>query len=87
MAVFTMHNPKDDIELEKAVFQAIQERGSFPTVGVAVKDGYVNLWGWVDGVESKKMMSELVGAVPGVQMVTNHIRVLPWLEKREGAHF
>ena len=76
-----------DRELEEAIARVIEEKGLYRKVEALVKDGYVHLLGLVDGLEMKKKISESVEAVSGVRIVTNHIRVLPWVEKGAGTHF
>jgi osmotically-inducible protein OsmY len=76
-----------DTELEKAVGRFLREKGSKHKVQVVARDGYVNLVGWAADPGEKRRIAELVESVPGVRMVTNHIRIEPWVEKRGLIHF
>ncbi len=76
-----------DVELEETIERAIGSRGKSGAVQVVVRDGYVNLLGWVDKAQEKRDITPMVEAIPGVRIVTNHIHVKPWEEKRNLNHF
>jgi hypothetical protein len=76
-----------DAELEISVCRFLQKNGLKHKVQVVARDGYVNLAGWIAGREKKRRIGDLVESVPGVRMVTNHIRMEPWVEKRNLIHF
>jgi osmotically-inducible protein OsmY len=76
-----------DAHLEETIEQAIRARGKHPAVQVVVRDGYVNLLGSVDSLEEKRAIGAMVETIPGVQIVTNHIRPKTWQEKRTPGHF
>ncbi len=76
-----------DVELEATVSRAILSRGKAGAVQVVIRDGYVHLLGWVDRLEEKREINQTVEAIPGVRIVTNHIHVKPWEEKRNFTHF
>jgi hypothetical protein len=88
---FAMNHPQfpgsKDAELEKTVYRFLRENGLKRKLQVVVRDGYVNLMGWVADQEEKRRMGDLVESVPGVRMVTNHIHIEPWVEKRGLIHF
>jgi hypothetical protein len=77
----------DDAELEISVCRFLQENGLKHKVQIVARDGYVNLAGWVAGAGDKRRIGGLVESVPGVRMVTNHLRLEPWVEKRNLIHF
>jgi osmotically-inducible protein OsmY len=77
----------NDVELEKAIEQEIRGRGKKQSVQVVVRNGYVNLLGWVDNLEDKKAIGLMVEGTAGVRTVTNHIHVKSWEEKRNFTHF
>jgi osmotically-inducible protein OsmY len=86
MATLQFLNAKD-VELEEAICKAVRDRGKHPKIQVVVRGGYVHLLGGVDSVDEKKEIDGMVEAIPGVQMVTNHIHVQPREEKRNFTHF
>lgn len=78
---------KKDAQLEAQIEQVLQDSSlSFPIVAI-VKKGYVNLCGYVESLRLKKDIESMVEAVPGVRIVTNHVHVRSWEEKRNEAHF
>ena len=84
----TLRNPDvKDTQMEDEISRIIQDRGKCFQVFNVVRGGYVNLLGYVDGLDVKKNIGSLVQEIPGVEMVTNHIRLKPY--ERQGAvtHF
>ena len=86
MATLPFLNLKD-VELEETIDRAIRSREKPGAVQVVVKDGYANLLGWVDQLQEKRAITLMVEAIPGVRIVTNHIHVKAWEEKRNFVHF
>jgi len=86
MAILPSLDPKN-ADLEEAIRRVIRDNGNPQKIQVVARDGYVNLTGSVDRLEAKKKIGALVESVPGVQIVTNHIHVIAWEEKRGPSHF
>jgi|GEM_PF-2187493 len=77
----------NDLELEDEICRTLRERGLKTHVLVVARNGYINLLGRVENRAVKKEIGALVEGLPGVLIVTNHIRVDPWEEKRSHLHF
>ena len=73
--------------LEEAVKRSLAGEGLGKGIYVVVKNGYVNLAGIVDQIEMKGRIGSWVAQLPGVRMVTNHLRVRSEKEPPEMAHF
>ncbi len=86
MATHPFLNIKD-VELEKTIDREIRDSGKKQSVQVVVRNGYVNLLGWVDKLEDKKEIGLIVEATAGVRTVTNHLHLKTWEEKRNFNHF
>jgi len=84
-----MENQKSDnlIEspLEEAINSAIKEKGEH--LRAIVRDEDVHLTGEVAHREIKREIAALVEKFPGVQMITNHIRLKLPEERRRVEHF
>ena len=84
----TLQNPDvKDIWMEEEISRVIQDKGNCSQVINVVKGGYVNLLGYVDGLDVKKNIGSLVEKIPGVEMVTNHIRLKPFEAQGAITHF
>ena len=76
-----------DAQLENEIGRNVLEKGKKIWMKIIARDGYVNLWGFVDRKEDKHEIEEIVQATPGTRLVTNHLRLKLWDEKREVSHF
>jgi osmotically-inducible protein OsmY len=76
-----------DVQLEKAVDDAISGEGRIYQVVSVAKNGYVRLVGHVEGLEVKKKIEAAVQSVPGVRMVTNHLKTHPRRGLEPAIHF
>ncbi len=76
-----------DVLMEDEISRIILDRGKCSQVINVVRGGYVNLLGYVDGLDVKKNIGSLVQEVPGVEMVTNHIRIKPFEVQGAITHF
>ena len=84
----TLRNPDvKDIQMEDEISRVIQDKGKCSQVINVVRGGYVNLLGYVDGLDMKKNIGSLVQEIPGVEMVTNHIRLKPYEGQGAVTHF
>jgi osmotically-inducible protein OsmY len=84
----TLRNPDvKDVQMEEKISRIIQDRGKCSQVFNVVRGGYVNLMGYVDGSDVKKSLATLVEEIPGVEMVTNHIRLKPFEGQGAITHF
>jgi osmotically-inducible protein OsmY len=72
-------------QLEEMINSAIQPKGEH--LHAIVRDEAVHLTGEVDRRETKREIACLVEKFPGVQMITNHIRVKLPEERRRVEHF
>lgn len=77
----------DSAHLEEDVQRSLAGEGLGKGIYVVVKNGYVNLSGFVDRMEVKGRIGSWVAQLPGVRMVTNHLRVRSGNEAAETAHF
>ena len=68
---------RPDARIRDHVNDVLTEDGWIDASGirVAVEDGEVTLTGRVDGKEAKRRAAQLAGAVPGVLLVQNALRV------------
>lgn len=73
--------------LEEDVRRSLANEGLEKGVFVVAKNGYVNLAGIVDRLEVKDRIGSRVAQLPGVRLVTNHLRVRSGMEAAETAHF
>lgn len=77
----------DNVKLEEDVRQLIGQQGQEKKVYVVASEGYIHLVGAVKDLADKVKISSWVEKVPGVRMVTNHLRVQAEEEKSQTAHF
>ena len=73
--------------LEEKIQHTLSEKGLAQPFYVVAREGYVHLIGGVNNLEEKSRVGSWVETIPGVQMVTNHLHVKPWDEKRLKGHF
>lgn len=78
---------QENVRLEEEVRRYIGQEGQGKKVYVVASAGYIHLAGAVKRSEDKKKIGSLVEKVPGVRMVTNHLRVRPEERPLEQAHF
>ena len=76
-----------DSQMEKEISRSLLENGKSSWIQVIARDGYINLFGFVDGPKEKREITDIVQSFPGVRVVTNHLRIKLWEEKRVGIHF
>ncbi len=76
-----------DAQLEDEIGRNVREKGKDFWMKVIARDGYVNLWGFVDRKEDKREIEEIVQSTPGTRLVTNHLRLKLLEEKRGAEHF
>lgn len=86
MTPLRLPDTKDE-QMEEGIRQTLLEKGKSFWMKVIARDGYINLWGFVDRPEDKREIEEIILAVPGIRVVTNHLRIKLWDEKRHEAHF
>jgi CBS domain-containing protein len=69
---------RDDAALHKAIYDQIQSQRWLDAVYISfvVKEGVVDLWGFVGSDEQQHALQVLVEGVPGVQKVGNNVRRL-----------
>ena len=77
----------DNVKLEEDVRQLIGQEGQEKSVYVVASEGYIHLAGAVKDLADKVKIGSWVEKVPGVRMVTNHLRIRTEGEKTETAHF
>ncbi len=65
----------DEIRLEKQIHQALLEKGKRSWLYVIARNGYVHLFGFVGGLKEKGEIGGIVESIPGVRIVTNHLRL------------
>ncbi len=76
-----------DAQLEGEISRNVREKGKDYWVKIIVRDGYVNLCGMVNRKEDKREIEVIAQTTPGTRLVTNHLRIKPWEEKRTITHF
>ncbi len=76
-----------DAELEMEIQKALHDSGKPAEVQAIARDGYIHLVGWANNLEHKRWLGSMVERIPGVRLVTNHLHVKPWEEKRGKLHF
>ncbi len=75
-----------DSQLEEKVENALPKSATRFPIQVIAKNGKVLLFGFVDTLALKNEIEAVVQSVPGVNIVTNHLRIKPWEEKRSETH-
>jgi osmotically-inducible protein OsmY len=86
-AMATMQVPEEkDLKLEEAIEKILDEKAKSFSIKAVARQGYVNLCGFVDNISLKREIGALAESVPGVRIVTNHLHVRSWEEKRNSAH-
>ena len=78
---------KMDLELEAKIGDLLVQKGLSQRIHVVAKGGFVHLIGPCKNNEERESIGSWVGEMPGVQLVTNHLHVRGWDEKKEEAHF
>jgi osmotically-inducible protein OsmY len=76
-----------DSQLEAEVKRVLDEKGQDFSIMAIAKQGYVHLCGFVTTTGIKKEIGSMVESIPGVHIVTNHVRIRSWEEKRDAVHF
>ena len=67
-----------DSQLEEAVERVLPKSATRFPVQVIAKEGKVLLFGYVDTLELKSRIEAVAQSIPGVRIVTNHLRIKPW---------
>jgi osmotically-inducible protein OsmY len=78
---------QENFRLEEDVRRQLAEQTQGKKVYVVATGGYIHLAGAVDQSEVKSRIGSLVEKIPGVRMVTNHLRIRSEREMAETAHF
>lgn len=65
----------DESPLEEKIHQALLEKGKKSWFYVIARNGYVHLFGFVDALKEKWEIGDIVESIPGVRIVTNHLRL------------
>jgi len=64
-----------DVQMEEDIHRKLIALGKKFWIQVIARDGYVHLFGFVDGFQQKKEITGIVESFPGVRIVTDHLRI------------
>ena len=69
----------DDGTINKRLWQTLRSADwlNAASIQIAVKDGVVELWGWVDSDEQKLALGIAASSIPGVRAVEDHLVKIP----------